>query len=477
MKTVPLLLGTIKRQGRDFAPAWLLFVFFMLGTGLLPNIGMMQYDIKRALFFFFLLVGFIYLSLAAKPHKVSIDNWASVFWFLFVLAQLVNAYFINDSLYSFLDVLLLMAISVAFIGYLGVNRRVPALKTYLLLALVYGLATYYLFVLLQYIFFLILPVPWTIHLLSWPAFVNVRFLNQLMVLIFPLVLFAQCFASTPRLLQWFLSFAAVMTIALLLNSNGRGAFIMILFESLLLLTLVRFTPYHSKTLRIRLVKVWLVGCLVFAVFFVWLPSLRLDVFQVSVIRYSDSSRLGIWREAFELWLNNKWWGHGGMSYADKSVGVSFHISHPHNSIVQILYEYGLIGLISLSVAVLVLLKKVVFHLINFPAHRLLVPVLVALLGGAGLSLVSGVIVMPFSQLTLFVLLLVVVSIVYEPAETTATEFRFPLTVSVSALMLVGSVVFCLLAGFSYLSWLHTMGQDVISFTVGPRFWLVGSLDI
>jgi len=477
MRAVHLLLCTIKRQGRDFAPAWLLFVFFILGTGLLPNIGMMQYDIKRALFLVFLLVGFIYLSLAAKPHKVSIDNWGSVFWFLFVLAQLVNAYFINDSLYSFLDTLLLMAISVAFIGYLRVTRRVPALKAYLLLALVYGLSAYYLFVLLQYIFFLILPVPWTIHLLSWPAFVNVRFLNQLMVLIFPLVLFAQCFASTPRLLQWLLSFAAVMTIALVLNSNGRGALAMMVFESLLLMVLVRFTAYEPKPFRVRLLTLWLAGCVVFAVFFIWIPSALLELFQAGPVRLSESVRFRIWSEAIELWKDSIWWGYGGMSYADKGVGVSFRFGHPHNSLVQILYEYGLIGLVSLALAFLFLLKKVISYVVAAPVDSLFVPVLVSLLGGAGLSLVSGVIVMPFSQLTLFVLLLVLVSIVYEPAETTATEFRFPLKVSVSAVMLVGSVVFCLLAGFSYLSWLHTMGQDVINFTVGPRFWLVGSLDI
>ena len=469
------MLLTIKRQGQNHVPVGLLFVVFIMGTALIPNLGMSQYDIKRLLLLVFLLVGFVYLFFMRTQDKVSIGNWSSVAWLFFILAQLVNAYFINNQLYSFLDTLLLFAMSVAFVGYLRVVNSTPALKNYLLLALVYGLVVYYGFVLLQYLFFLISPVPWTIHLLSEAGFVNVRFLNQLMILLFPLLLFADQFGAISKRL---VRFVAVMTVALLLNSDGRGALVMALFESVLLVLLIKYTQYDAKMFRSRLLKIWLLGCLVFAVFFVWIPSFRLDIFNISPIRLTESTRFSMWDEALELWRNKPWWGYGGMSYTDKQGGVTFSFGHPHNSIVQILYEYGLMGFIALAVAVLVLLKQVVFHLINESADRLLVPVLVALLGGAGLSLVSGVIVMPFSQLVLFVLILVLVSIVFGDASGTATGgFRVPLYVSINALKLVGLIVFCLLACVSYLTWSHIMGQDVIRYGVGPRFWLIGSLEI
>jgi len=469
-----LILTRISRQGENFASVGFLFIVFVMGTALIPNIGMSQYDMKRALLLVFLLMGFVYLIYNRNPDKVSIGNGSSVCWLLFILSQLANTYFINSHLYGLLDTLFLFAISVAFVGYMRMISNCPELKQYMLLALVYGLAVYYGFVLMQYLFFLIAPVPWTIHLLSEAGFVNVRFLNQLMILIFPLVLIAEQLGQIPR---WLARFTALMTVAILLNSNGRGALAMAIFESILLVLLIKYTPYDAKTFRNRVLKIWLLGCLVFAVLFVWVPNLRLDVFQMSPLRLTESIRFDMWREALELWSKQKWWGYGGMSYADKSGDISFSFGHLHNSLVQILYEYGLIGFIILAVAFLALLKQVVFHVVKGPANRLLVPVLVALLGGAGLSLVSGVIVMPFSQLVLFILVLVVVSIVYtEEAGTTVIGFPVPLYVSVNALKLLGLVVFCLLASMSYLTWVHTMGQDIIRFDVGPRFWLVGRLD-
>jgi O-antigen ligase len=469
------LLFNLGRPTQPYAPAGFLFGVFVIGTALIPNLGMTQYDIKRVLLLVFLLVGFGYFLAIAKKNKVSIGNWSSVCWLLFILSQLGNTYFMNNQLYGLVDTLFLFAISVAFLGYMRVLSDCPELKQYMLLALVYGLAVYYGFMLLQYLFFLISPVPWTIHLLSEAGFVNVRFLNQLMILIFPLVLFAEQLGPMPRRLA---RFTAVMTVALLLNSNGRGALAMAIFESILLVLFIKYTPCDAKIFRHRLLKIWLLGCLVFAVLFVWVPSLRLDDFQMSPLRLTEYNRFDMWREAFELWLKNKWWGHGGMSYASKSGSVTFFVGHPHNSLVQVLYEYGLLGFISLAAALSFLLKQVYFQLRNVPENRLLVPVFVGLLGGAGLSLVSGVIAMPFSQLVLFVLMLVLVSIVNVQSEGHASWlFRRQFYLSVNSIKLVGFVVFFLLATVSYMSWRHTMGQDVISFSVGPRFWLVGSLEI
>jgi O-antigen ligase len=436
---------------------------------------MSQYDIKRFGFLLFLLVGFGYLTFGKGIETLAIGNWAAVFWFSFLFSQLVNACFFNNQIYSFLDILQLLAISLAFVGYLRLFDRSLKLKEYLLLGLLYGLTFYYLSVLMQYMFFLISPVPWNVMLLSSAGFINVRFLNQIMVLMFPLVLVADYLFPVSKKIVWFCS---IMTVALLFNSDGRGAMAMAIFESVVLILMLKHTPFNAHLFRVRLLKVWLIGLLVFLVFFVWIPSMRLDVYQMAAIRLSEPVRFQMWAEAFDLWRNNMWWAYGGMSFADKTGDVSYILGHPHNSIVQVLYEYGLIGLTCLVLALLFLLKRIYSHLVFGPVNTLLVPVFVSLLAGAGLSLVSGVIVMPFSQLILFVQMLVIVSIVYRREGGSASVgFRPPLYISIKPLIMIGIVVFFLLGCISYLSWVRVMGQETLTFDVGPRFWMIGRLEI
>ena len=57
---------------------------------------------------------------------------------------------------------------------------------------------------------------------------------------------------------------------------------------------------------------------------------------------SDSRRLILWERAWEGFLSAPWFGHGPLSYA---LNRDLHVTHPHNILLLLLYEYGILSVL------------------------------------------------------------------------------------------------------------------------------------
>lgn len=111
----------------------------------------------------------------------------------------------------------------------------------------------------------------------------------------------------------------------------------------------------------------------------------------SIIRYTSSGRVEIWSNALQIWQHNFWLGR-------LEQGDYINVLHPHNLVLQLLADYGLIGII-------VLLSAVVILSPIWQSRFYLSPV--ALMGTIAIicnGLLSGSMVYPHSQIANIVFL-------------------------------------------------------------------------
>jgi putative inorganic carbon (hco3(-)) transporter len=242
------------------------------------------------------------------------------------------------------------------------------------------------------------------------GFDNYRFLNHIQTISLPLIgiLAIRGFKSgapayfNPKywfvtlLLWWMLTFV----------SGGRGTFLGVWSGMLVVLAL------HPRQAWpwFRTMSLSCAAGLAAYLFFYWLvPHLYglqpfgflLDVAQRTAAN-PDSSRWPLWQRAIELILSHPWLGVGPLHFAHYSQDLKI-AAHPHNAPLQIAAEWGLPALIALSALVVSAARALL------SAGRAVLPTdfrnqaLFSAFAATGVSivvdsLVSGLIVMPASQL-------------------------------------------------------------------------------
>lgn len=165
--------------------------------------------------------------------------------------------------------------------------------------------------------------------------------------------------------------------------------------------LINYFSTHSrkKLFALFVTKSFAVGLVLWLGLIVVIPSIFFDTTTVS-IDTSSSGRLELWLYAVNSILERPWFGFGPMSFA-WGEGRPLANAHLHNSILQVLYEYGIpIFLVILSLICLYF-KQALSQLSS--NHIVSESVLFSILSAAIYSLFSGVVVMPFSQLLLIFL--------------------------------------------------------------------------
>ncbi|MBB1355530.1 O-antigen ligase domain-containing protein, partial [Pseudoalteromonas sp. SR45-5] len=93
----------------------------------------------------------------------------------------------------------------------------------------------------------------------------------------------------------------------------------------------------------------------------------------------------------------------GPGVFEMSLGSSAPYSHPHNSLIEILNEWGLIALICILTAVFTTFKKAITHLKKHKKDIITESLFYSFAIGITYSLFSGVHVMPVSQTLLFIM--------------------------------------------------------------------------
>lgn len=235
------------------------------------------------------------------------------------------------------------------------------------------------------------------------GFANLRFFNQVQTWTLPLLALPFFLAARFPVLRIILFGCLALWWLLLIVAGSRGAFLAVCGGAII--TSAVFRERSLPWLRLQVVAggAALITYL-FSNYFA-APSSLISSKQALPHRltgaFEDSTRLNLIRDAWDLFVHDPILGSGPMHYAYYFPDSYL---HPHNSLLQLLSEWGLpatVLVVSLGLwAIAVWIKGTRKAALKSDDHMLLTrTALLASISGAALhSLVSGIIVMPLSQL-------------------------------------------------------------------------------
>lgn len=235
---------------------------------------------------------------------------------------------------------------------------------------------------------------------------NRRFLNQLQSWTIPLLAVLPIFFSPIIVIRhrWVLWLPGILSWLLLFASDGRGVLLGSIAGAAVVLSL------HGRTC-LTWIKVYLsmalAGFALYQTLFFWIPR----IFDAGTSSLSVSERLvdgtlsnreGLWRLAWQFAQDNPILGIGPHQFARLEIGAI--ATHPHSAPLQWMSEWGMVSFA--LVAMLMIWGAIEWvrfsktSQMNLPAEQsvIIFAITASLIAGSVHSLVSGIIVMPFSQL-------------------------------------------------------------------------------
>lgn len=193
----------------------------------------------------------------------------------------------------------------------------------------------------------------------------------------------------------------------------------------------------------------------------------------TVIRGDDFARWKMWIGSFYTWLDNPILGIGGGNFILQDNTVSLNFGHPHNLFVQLVVEWGIVGI------TLVLMILLMFYQLIRNRHKVS-PILFggcfALLFNA---LLSGAFVYPISQiLTVFFFSFVFSKINLTQSDIESFSNRFTINKADNQQVysinpaLIGILASCLIIiVITYDININGLTINAEKMSTGPRFWI------
>ncbi|MDN3380774.1 O-antigen ligase family protein [Pseudoalteromonas sp. APC 3893] len=219
------------------------------------------------------------------------------------------------------------------------------------------------------------------------GFYNIRFFNQFQVLSIPFIIY---FISHPKL-QCIAKATLTLNLFLLIFSSARGASIAILITTLI------YCYFINRSMIKEIFFCLLAAVLLFSLHYFYLSFYHSTEYT---IRTGSSKRYELWLEVINnISFKTLFIGNGPGGYKS----TTFDFGHPHNSILQILNNWGVIVL---SILVWFTYKLINHSLVFIREHKDNNEFLTCFTSFVSLliySLVSGVIVMPIPQTFLCIL--------------------------------------------------------------------------
>jgi hypothetical protein len=414
-----------------------------------------EYDIKR-----FLVIGFVWFSslgLCFVKHVefIRFSTVTKLLGMIFFTLAIISA-LINQHL--FWGMVEIANIALLITAFLLFTTCIRAFESETFHFGVYASALLFsVFTLVKYILFLIFSYldaqNFDIHgLIS--GYVNVRFFNQLQVMIIPMLFL-------PFLKQNLTKFRSVSFIVItlhwmvLLQTEARGGMLSLILAATLLSCFL--CKENRRIFIYSLLQTMLVGICLWIIFIIIIPYWLMDSANFQ-IRTSSSGRIDLWLYVLTSIPDSLWLGFGPMSFA-WAEGKPLPHAHPHNAVMQILYEYGVIVFFISTLWVVSRVHKTVIMLKQVQ-NTSLIPIMYAVLSGLIYSLFSGVAVMPFTQM-MFVFLLTL-----EEKHGTRKVYQVALSTR-AVLFLFVTLISCLL--------LHTYKHAELNTALFPRVWVNGLL--
>ncbi|MEL7834560.1 O-antigen ligase family protein [Fodinibius sp. Rm-B-1B1-1] len=355
-------------------------------------------------------IGVLTAFVSKEQLKKTLRQLPNYFWIIFLcilLLAFISTLFSSSPFYGAVEIsLLLMVIWVALITA-HVTQNYYYGKYMVVSAACIVVFLYVLKFSIGYTFFMSGYESFPL----WPAsgikggitgFVNIRFFNQVQAFTLPLLIGGGLvMMPKKRTAGIFCFLLTVIWWMLLIQSAGRGIMLSSLSAALVSLF---FLKKHIHRWIWYFLGTLLLGYLLKVILFDIIP---IDTSSAKSMVRGGSPRLTLWPQTFFSSLEQPIFGHGPMSFAQIHTG--FTPSHPHNSILQLLYELGYPATIGVLIVAGMGFKtwilqtkknlKVKSDILDDTAI-IKVSLTTSVLAGLCYSLVSGVIVMPLSQLWL-----------------------------------------------------------------------------
>jgi len=284
------------------------------------------------------------------------------------------------------------------------------------------------------------------------GYVNVRFFNQLQVMVMPLLFL-------PFFKQDLAKFRSVSFIVIslywmvLLQTEARGGLLSLtLASSMIMLFLGKGS---CKQFIFTLLQTILLGIFLWLVFIIIIPYWLMESANFQM-RTGSSGRVDLWLFVLTSMPESLWLGFGPMSFT-WAEGKPLPHAHPHNAVMQLLYEFGAITCVVTTAWVI---SRVYNRLIMLkqPKNATIMPITYAVLSGLIYSCFSGVAVMPFAQILFVFLLAMLMS--YDERDA----YKLGLLTRIGLFLLI-SVIGCLLLG--------TFKHQELLPAMFPRIWVHG----
>ncbi|WP_282109361.1 O-antigen ligase family protein [Shewanella algicola] len=414
-----------------------------------------EYDIKHWLVVSFVWLFSFLLCFVKDAELPKFSPVTKLFSCVFFVLAICSTFASKHPFWSLVEVsnivLLINAFLIFTVSLRAINRDSLLFGGYSLFLL------FSIFTFTKYILFLIFSyvdgLSFNIHgLIS--GYVNVRFFNQLQVMILP-ILFQPFFNSKLSKFES-ISFVVIsLHWAVLLQTEARGGLLSLIFAACLIILFL--SKDSRKKFTVALFKTILGGVFLWLVFIIIIPYWLMNSENLQ-LRTTSSGRVDLWLYVIKSISEHLWLGFGPMSFAWAD-GKPLPNAHPHNSIMQLLYEYGIITCVAITTWVISRAYKPLVMLKQLN-NISMVPIVYAVLAGIIYSLFSGVAVMPFAQV-LFVFMVAMLMLCGTPDTDTN---KFGLLTRIGLFLLV-SAASCLL--------IMTYGHPELKPAMFPRIWVNG----
>lgn len=435
----------------------LLISLFFLCT-LIPLIPITSYDYhnhQRIIQIAFLLIISLlvltpFLGNKKPTFKLSLNKKSSVLYLIFIFSGCLSALMSMEQSFSLLYTfhISLLILTMYYVNTINDKRSI----VFIIYALLITHTSLILICLLNIIFTLSEQLPLNPYVI-YSGFINIRFFNQVQVFVLPFLVLLLKFKNIQRIVFIIL----FLNLLLIFIGQARGALLSFLAFSIFALVLKTTLKKQVLTGLICLLLSWFV--------FYILDSLNNS--NLDVLRTSSSGRVDIWLTTLQdLSLKHFFIGNGPGVF-EISLGNSAPFSHPHNSLIEILNEWGLIALLSIVSVIFITFKQAIIHLKKHKKDIITESLFYSFTIGITYSLFSGVHVMPASQTLLFIMWGLLLGRVNKNKQ---------LTFSINKWIKLSITILFIIAWYFYLQKAIDIYNNIDpdkGYIFGPRFWSIG----
>lgn len=445
------------------------------------------YDNKRlgeALLFTFvsiLMIGYKPLRTQVAAQIFNLCTFGKAFLILLLVSALVSTFIAPYTEWAVLELshTILLVLSIFLVA--SVVQEIPDQALILLKWATIGMVCLYL---------LKFMIGYALHLSGayplWPGtelqrgisgFANKRFFNHVQTWTIPLLLIFIWREKNAKLKVFFLVVTSFW-LMLMIASSARGTFVGVAGAIIIISIYLR---EGLKNLWIEILKSGVIASLLYVLFFRILVHLNSESLLDRFMSHGVQGRGGEWLSALPVILDNPVFGVGPMHYAS---AFYENWGHPHNWFIQIAYEMGIPTAVFASILIGMGIYKFARQIkIQRTQERtpeigsFKVGLLWSLLAATIHGLLSGIIVMPLSQVWLILIVGFAMGLYVNDDKVAEIE---KLKVSrYSKIVLV--LIIASLSGYFYWCTQHSTNTDIRraeyvekyegnDSTIRPRFW-------